>query len=201
MQEMVVPAALHKFRDQHRNLLVRTTPLRFENVLHNRREDQTIPGRQEHELGSDDSGLLGWRFDVAVPLLLKGRRPFSAIDVNGADVRRDLESEADCSNSVMSPSHCVPFSFEMVTTFGRSHLKVKDHFAKRQSLEGTLSANRWSGPRLAPMPAYRLPFRSSALGRLGRRVLVVTSGFAQRWHRRDCHRPSPRRRIARGRKC
>jgi hypothetical protein len=26
-----------------------------------------------------------------------------------------------CSNSVISPNHCVPFSFETVTTLGRSH--------------------------------------------------------------------------------
>ena len=34
---MVIPAALYEFRDQNRNLLVRTTSLCFENVLHNRR--------------------------------------------------------------------------------------------------------------------------------------------------------------------
>ena len=39
MQQMVIPAALHEFRDQNGNLLVRTTTLRFEDVLHNWREE------------------------------------------------------------------------------------------------------------------------------------------------------------------
>jgi len=39
MQQVVIPAALHEFRDQNGDLLVRTTPLRFQHVLHDRRED------------------------------------------------------------------------------------------------------------------------------------------------------------------
>ena len=39
MQNVMVPATLHQFGDQHGDLLVRILPLRFQNILHNRRKD------------------------------------------------------------------------------------------------------------------------------------------------------------------
>src|SRR5713101_2923564 len=79
VKKVVIPAALNEFRDQNSDLLVRTTPLRFENVLHDRGEDQSKTRRQDHQLRSSHSSLLSWFFDVAVPLLLKGRLPFTAV--------------------------------------------------------------------------------------------------------------------------
>ncbi len=71
MQEVMIPAGLDEFGDEHRDLAVRMLVPHLQYVVEDGLERAAVWGIKHNELRNRESDACGWRFDEPIPLGLQ----------------------------------------------------------------------------------------------------------------------------------
>jgi hypothetical protein len=91
VEHVVIPVPFDDFGNDHGDLAVGILARELQDVVHNRRDDETIGRGKHHQFRRVHAELQDRLFHESVPLLPEEYGVFSGIDVQGDDIGRDIQ--------------------------------------------------------------------------------------------------------------